>query len=80
MYEQNDIIIISGEGEIGICEYAPDLSVSPHGISERLERERCDGGRWAQAVRYSHEADGGPVGIDTETGAWVTLPNWADLD
>jgi len=80
MYEKDDIIIISGEGEIGTCEYAPGLSVCPEEISERLERERCDGDRWAQAVRYSHDTDGGPVGVDVETGAWVTLPDWDDLD
>ena len=64
---KEDIIILSGEGEIGTYELYEDRK-SPKVIRDRLEKERCGGDRWAQAFIYSHDSKHGPVYIDFESG------------
>ena len=61
------ILIISGEGERGtIKRYKGEGSL--RAIRARLTRERCGGDRWARALIYEGVGNGGPFGIDFESG------------
>jgi hypothetical protein len=67
------IAIISGEGEVGSVEHFTGTHTQ-RAIKARLTRERCNGDRWARAVQYSHCDGGSGVGVDLETGYYVTWP------
>ena len=68
--ELNRVVIISGEGEVGIIE--------PHtgrptrrAVMARIKRERCGGDRWAKAIAYLHEDAGFDVETD-EAVSWLS--------
>lgn len=66
MGTQNQIQIISGEGENGTAEiYTGKRTMLA--IKRRLTKERCKGQRWAKAIQclYNNGAD---VFIDIESG------------
>jgi hypothetical protein len=73
MKMEEEIRIISGEGEIGTVERYSGKH-SERAIRLRLSRERCNGDRWAMAVQYSHENEHGKVGLDLETGEYCNFP------
>ncbi len=61
--ELNRVVIISGEGEVGIIE-AHTGRPTKRAVMARLTRERCCGDRWAKAIAYVD----GTEGFDVETG------------
>ncbi|WP_419607616.1 hypothetical protein [Thiolapillus sp.] len=61
--ELNRVVIISGEGEIGIIEPHTGRPTK-RAVMARLTRERCGGDRWAKAIAYVD----GTEGFDVETG------------
>lgn len=67
--ELNRVVIISGEGEIGIIEPHTGRPTK-RAVMARLTRERCGGDRWAKAIAYVD----GSEGFDVETGepvGWI---------
>ena len=61
--ELNRVVIISGEGDVGIIEPHTGRPTK-RAVIARLTRERCCGVRWAKAVAYVD----GTEGVDVETG------------
>ena len=71
----NDMVAItSGESEIGTIEFVTGKTDKQ--IKTILKKERCDGDRWAKAVRYSHTNKWGHVGVDVETGEYDIFPDY----
>jgi hypothetical protein len=70
----NQIRIISGEGETGTVERY-DGKRTIKAIKLLLAKERQYGDRWAKAVIYSHINDYGPVGVDIITGDYANFPD-----
>ena len=67
LIQTNDILIVSGEGEVGGTE-SYNGTRTMRAIKSRLTRERCHGDRWARALVYSHDAEHGRVYVDVMTG------------
>ena len=65
--ELNRVVIISGEGEVGIIE-AHTGRPTKRDVMARLTRERCCGDRWAKAIAYVD----GNEGFDVETDEAVS--------
>jgi hypothetical protein len=66
----NEITIISGEGEgPGTVEYFHGRRTLA-AIKRRLTKERCGGDRWARATIFSHKAAGESVYIDILSGEY----------
>lgn len=64
-HPDNEIVILSGEGEIGTFEkYNGKRTVKE--IRSRLTSERCHGDRWAKAYMYMHESETGRVYISLD--------------
>ena len=61
--EMSRVVIISGEGEVGIIEPHTGRATK-RAVITRLTRERCGGDRWAKAIAYVD----GDEGFDVETG------------
>ena len=61
--ELGRVVIISGEGEMGIIE-AHTGRPTKRAVIARLTRERCCGDRWDKAIEYVD----GHTGFDVETG------------
>ncbi|WP_419585782.1 hypothetical protein [Thiolapillus sp.] len=61
--ELDRVVIISGEGEVGIIEPHTGRPTK-RAVRARLTRERCCGDRWAKAIAYVD----GTEGFDVETG------------
>lgn len=75
----NEIQILSGEGDYGNFElYTGKRTV--RAIKLRLTKERCGGDRWARALIYCHDADGGYIYYNLETGDPKFLPDNFDND
>lgn len=68
---QNDIFIISGEGENGNLSIY-DGKRTIRAIKMRLTKERCSGDRWAKAKVFSHINDFGRVFVDCDTGKYIS--------
>lgn len=67
--ELNRVVIISGEGEVGIIE-AHTGRPTKRAVMARIKRERCGGDRWAKAIAHVDGAEG----FDVETGepvGWI---------
>jgi hypothetical protein len=70
----NQIRIISGEGETGTVErYNGKRTIKA--IKLRLAKEKQGGDRWARAIIFSHGTYYGPVGIDITTGNVAPFPD-----
>ena len=69
----NDIVIVSGEGELGRAEVYTGKRTS-RAVKLRLTKERCHDDRWAKAIVYSHENEWGKVGINIESGEYCGYP------
>ena len=65
--ELNHVVIISGEGEVGIIEPHTGRPTK-RAVMARLTRERCGGDRWAKAIAYVD----GNEGFDVETDEAVS--------
>ena len=61
--EMSRVVIISGEGEVGIIEPHTGRATK-RAVMARIKRERCGGERWAKAIAYVD----GNEGSDVETG------------
>lgn len=71
--ENNDIKILSGEGDYGNFELYTGKR-TPRAIKMRLTKERCGGDRWARALVYSHSVHGADIYYNVETGDSKSLP------
>lgn len=77
--KDKEILIVSGEGEIGTAEVYRGKHTQ-RAIKSRLTRERCHGDRWARAIQYSHTNDHGLVGINLETGEYCGYYQPSDVE
>lgn len=70
LISNNEIVIISGEGENGGTEtYNGKRTI--RAIKMRLKKERCNGDRWAKALVFSHVGQYGlDVDMNIETGEY----------
>lgn len=65
----NEILIVSGEGEHGTEEvYTGKRTL--RAIKMRLTKEACGGDRWAYAKVFSHESELGNVYVDVISGEY----------
>lgn len=72
--ENNDIKILSGEGDYGNFEIYTGKR-TPRAIKMRLTKERCGGDRWARALVYSHSLHCYDIYYNLETGDAESLPH-----
>ena len=63
---RNRIAIVSGEGEAGTAELFTGKRTR-RAITRRINKERCGGDRWAQAVIETHI----PAACDGHAAAWI---------
>ena len=64
-HPESEIVILSGEGEIGTFERYTGTRTS-RAIKSQLTKERCRDDRWAKAYIYLHESETGDVYANLE--------------
>lgn len=64
-HPESEIVILSGEGEIGTYELYAGTRTE-RAIKSRLTKEKCHGDRWAKAYIYLHESETGSVYVNLE--------------
>jgi len=70
--KKGDILILSGEGEIGSFEL---YHGTPSKLAKRLYDECCHGDSWARGIEcLDMDSEGYPFGIDLSTGEYSMLP------